>query len=92
MTASRPRVLRRSKRELAWSTEVSDWAHEEPAAKQVAEKGPFPEESREKRTSGPEGLVDCMLLTPGINPRPTARMNFFASCKDGCSVWGDSVA
>ena len=30
---SRPRVMGRSKRELAGSAEVSDWVHEEPAAK-----------------------------------------------------------
>ena len=33
MILSRPRVMGRSKRELACFTEVSDWAHEEPAAK-----------------------------------------------------------
>ena len=33
-----------------------------------------------KHASGPEGLIDFMPLTPGINPRPTARTSFPAAC------------
>jgi hypothetical protein len=45
-------------------------------AKQAAEKRLFSSKEPEKHTSGAKALVDLIGFMPGINPRPTARMNF----------------
>ncbi len=50
-------------------------------AEQAAEKRIFQEENNEKHTSGPEGRIDSMPVTPGINPQPTARRSFSAACE-----------
>jgi hypothetical protein len=48
---------------------------------QAAEKGLVLGETRQKHTSGAEALVDLIGFMPGINPRPTARTSFSASCE-----------
>jgi hypothetical protein len=50
-------------------------------AEQAAEKGLVLGETRQKHTSGAEALVDLIGFMPGINPRPTARTSFSASCE-----------
>jgi hypothetical protein len=49
--------------------------------KEAAEKGRSSSKKAEKHTSGAKARVDSIGLMPGINPRPTARMSFSASCK-----------
>jgi hypothetical protein len=64
-------------------------------AEQAAEKGLVLGETRQKHTSGAEALVDLIGFMPGINPRPTARTSFSASCEavpfrtvHGGKLWG----
>jgi hypothetical protein len=46
---------------------------------QAAEKGCFSGKMPEKHASGAKARVDSIGLMPGINPRPTARQEFFRS-------------
>jgi hypothetical protein len=34
-----------------------------------------------RKTSGAKALFDLICFMPGINPRPTVRLSFSASCK-----------
>jgi hypothetical protein len=57
------------------------FADASPRAKQAAEKGQISGEKLEKHTSGAEAHIGFIGFMPGINPRPTARVSFFAACK-----------
>jgi hypothetical protein len=48
-------------------------------AKQAAEKVEVSGEIGEKHPSGAKARVDSIGFMPGINPRPTARQEFFRS-------------
>src|ERR1035438_5669368 len=49
-------------------------------ASQLAEKHLLSSKKSEKHTSGAKAPIDSIGFMPGINPRPTARMCFSASC------------
>ena len=49
-------------------------------ALQAAEKGLNPGQTDEKHTSGAKARVDSVAFVPGINPWPTARRSFSATC------------
>jgi TrmH family RNA methyltransferase len=57
-------------------------------AKQAAEKGLISGDSPQKHTSVAKATADCIVLIPGMNPRPTARMSFSADCKAGVDSVG----
>jgi hypothetical protein len=48
---------------------------------EAAEKGRDIGEISGKHTSGPKGRIDSAAFMPGINPRPTSRQHFSASCE-----------
>jgi hypothetical protein len=48
---------------------------------QAAEKVPFPSNKQEKHTSVAKATAYFIGFIPGINPRPTTRMSFSASCE-----------
>jgi hypothetical protein len=50
-------------------------------AKQAAERGLISGDSPQKHTSVAKAAADSIVFIPGMNPRPTARMRFFAECK-----------
>ncbi len=50
-------------------------------SEQAAKKVLITDEKPEKHTSGPKGPIDLLGFIPGINPRPTARTSFSASCE-----------
>jgi hypothetical protein len=50
-------------------------------AEQAAEKDRFSGKNDEKRTSVAKATVHSVGVTPGMNPRPTARMSFSADCE-----------
>jgi hypothetical protein len=58
---------------------VEDGENHPSGAKEAAEKGCFSGKMPEKHASGAKARVDSIGLMPGINPRPTARQEFFRS-------------
>jgi hypothetical protein len=66
-----------------WETEPAQQDREVcfSGAKEVAEKGLRSSENPQKHASGAEAQADSIGFSPGINPRPTARLSFSAACK-----------
>jgi len=50
-------------------------------AKQLAEKVAFPIQIPKNVPQGLKPGIDSIGIVPGMNPRPTARLSFSASCK-----------
>src|ERR1017187_8150513 len=60
-------------------------------AKQTAEKHRFRCENDEKHTSVAKATAHSVGVTPGINPRPTAPIEFFRSLQNQDPHLGDCV-
>ena len=50
-------------------------------AKQAAEKGLILGKTWQEHTSRAEARIDSIDFIPGMNPRPTDRLSFSATCK-----------